>query len=232
MIDQTIPVKMDEEVVRLLHGIVDIRENVEKVSNYPWNLEDKQKVVNQLSEFLEVANQFKQRVRGRSPVISANRILALECIATCWLEELEMWIDLKNEEYDEAWDHLITAQDFAESVAGADRRFAEKFHMKSYQKRLNVIEKIVFPQQVFVSPGMTIGSSKCSICGENYQDCDHIQGLAYNGEFCKVIMEEIRSADHLAIVDEPEDKRARVTAPSMMTGLPEEEIDVLDEVDE
>lgn len=229
MFRQTIPIRMEEETAKLLHGIVDIKENVDKVSNISWNIDDKKAVTDQITEFLEVANEYKEQVRNRSSATSANRILALECVAGCWLEEIEMWVNIEKKEYDEAWDHLISSQDWAESVAVADQFIGEKFSIDRRINRLSAIETVVFPEQVFVSPGMVLTTGDCSICDEPYEECNHFKGLAYNGEFCKAKIEQIQSADHLAIVDEPEDKRARVTAPSMMTGLPEEEIDVLDE---
>ncbi|MDD3381663.1 MAG: hypothetical protein PHD68_10735, partial [Rugosibacter sp.] len=50
---------------------------------------------------------------------------------------------------------------------------------------------------------------ECSICGGDYDDCDHLIGRPYMGRFCYIIARDI-SLDHVAIVKEPADKRCRV----------------------
>src|SRR5687768_5205885 len=35
-----------------------------------------------------------------------------------------------------------------------------------------------------LSPGMIIGASRCSICGQDPTECEHIKGRSYDGEVC------------------------------------------------
>ncbi|WP_199175564.1 hypothetical protein, partial [Telmatospirillum siberiense] len=84
-------------------------------------------------------------------------------------------------------------------------------HLIEYSARLEQIEKIVFPSQIFVSSGLIVDHQICSICGKEYGDCDHLAGFPYMGEFCLIIQRGIR-ANHVAIVQNPADKRCRLTS--------------------
>ena len=75
---------------------------------------------------------------------------------------------------------------------------------------------------------MTVGKGVCTICEEEYSDCPHIKTYPYDGEFCTVRIEDIVDTDHVAIVDEPADKRARAMITGerdTMTNLPIDELD-------
>jgi len=54
-------------------------------------------------------------------------------------------------------------------------------------------------------------SENCGICGSDYEDCGHVSGRAYMGRLCCRIVRQFASLDHVAIVEEPADKRCRVT---------------------
>ncbi len=138
----------------------------------------------------------------------ANLLLGCEFAAQSLLHELKMWLLLKQEKPEEAWDHLVGAQMKATRAAKADNGFR---HLEHYRQHLEIIEKIVFPPQVFVSAGMIIHEQECSICGEDYDECEHIAGKPYMGNFCHVIVKDV-TADHISIVENPADKRCRVTS--------------------
>lgn len=137
----------------------------------------------------------------------ANLLLGYSCVVEALLEEIEMWLFLKQEEPDKAWDKLIAAQ--ALSIAAA--RTHEGFgHLVHHHRRLELMEELLFPAQVFVSAGMTIKFQECSICGKDYEDCEHLKGMPYMGEFCSAIIRDIEP-DHVAIVERPADKSCRIT---------------------
>lgn len=136
----------------------------------------------------------------------ANLLLGFECVANCLHSELEMWILLKEEKPDEAWDKLVSAQMAASDAARAHKGFA---HLESHAQRLEEIEKLVFPSQVFVSVGMIVRHQECSICGSEYGDCDHLIGKPYFGKFCHIIAGDCE-INHVAIVKNPADKRCRI----------------------
>ncbi len=115
---------------------------------------------------------------------------------------------LKQEKPDAAWDHLVDAQMEATRAAKAHDCFR---HLEHCYHRLEMIEKIVFPPQVFVSGGVIVYKQECSICGEDYGECEHFAGKPYMGEFCYVTVKDVHS-DHLSFVENPADKRCRVTS--------------------
>lgn len=137
----------------------------------------------------------------------ANLVLGFECVARYLRAEIEMWLLLKEEKPDEAWDKLVSAQNSAIAAVRAHRGFA---HLEKIGERLLTIEKILFPPQTFVSTGLVVRNQICSICGTEYGECDHLAGKPYWGRFCAIITRGIE-ANHLALVKEPDDKGCRVT---------------------
>lgn len=136
----------------------------------------------------------------------ANLLLGCECVASALVAEIKMWLLLKEGKPDAAWDELITAQMASVAAVHADPGFA---HLSRLSNRLDAIEKLIFPPQVFISSGMIVGKQECSICGEEYGDCDHLVGKPYMGRFCHIIAKDF-SFDHVSLVERPADKRCRV----------------------
>lgn len=137
----------------------------------------------------------------------ANLLLGFQCSCQTIISELQMYILLKQEKPDQAWDELISAQSAALSAVRAHPGFN---HLLAKERDLKKIEKVFFPPQVFLSTGMTVNEIKCSICNENYDVCEHIKGHPYMGVFCNVIYGKV-SFDEVSIVDSPSDKHCRVT---------------------
>ena len=136
----------------------------------------------------------------------ANMLLGCECVAAALVAELKMWILLKQEEPDAAWDQLVSAQDASRAAARAHDGFS---HLAFHYQRLEVIEQLIFPPQVFTSTGLITKRQECSICGYEYEDCAHLVGRPYMGQFCSIV---IRKAElkEASIVENPADKRCRV----------------------
>jgi hypothetical protein len=125
------------------------------------------------------------------------------------IHELQMYLDLKNDEMSKAWDSLIGAQMGMLWSMRSHQVFREG--LQDHSARLDAMEKLFFPRQIFFSTGMTIKSSECSICGTEYRDCKHIKGRIYNGEFC---IRKIKDIDlkEVSVVEDPADKRCRATS--------------------
>lgn len=136
----------------------------------------------------------------------ANLLLGCQCVATALGSEIKMWLCLKQEKPDDAWNELVSAQMASTDAIRAHRGFS---HLVQHIRRLEAIENLVFPPQVFVSSGMIVGFQECSICGGDYDECSHLVGKPYMGEFCHILARDI-SLDHVAIVTDPADKRCRV----------------------
>ena len=101
----------------------------------------------------------------------------------------------------------MDAQDGFSGAVRAHRAFA---HVIQHVHKLDAIERLIFPPQVFLSAGMIVGSQKCSICRKEYDDCAHVKGRVYMGRFCTVTLTPSR-IDHVGIVENPADKRCRIT---------------------
>jgi hypothetical protein len=65
--------------------------------------------------------------------------------------------------------------------------------------------------QTFLSPGFIVGSQICSICGQEYDDCDHIKGRLYKRKFCVTELRDLQALE-VSFVDDPANKRHRVIA--------------------
>jgi len=66
-----------------------------------------------------------------------------------------------------------------------------------------------FGSGVYSSPEVLIKKTKCSICHLDFRDCDHLQGVLYNGKICKIMGEDIEFHGS-ALVSEPRDRRCRI----------------------
>jgi len=153
------------------------------------------------------AIKLKQEFISQSDEDAANAMLSFEEMIIALANELRMWITLKDDDSDSAWNHLVSAQ-YASSTAMKAHSVAK--HLDGYVNHLHLLEHVLFPPQLFFSPDMIIARSKCSICGQEYGECDHIVGKAYMGKMCVRIIEEVKELKEVSLVMEPANKRARV----------------------
>lgn len=181
-----------------------------------------------LNTLRKKAATLKASSQERQNEDEANFILGIECALESLSSQLKMWTALKDKQADQAWDHLISAQDAANGALRAHSQFS---YLKNYTNRLMAIEHLIFPPQVFNSAGFIVRRQECSICGNEYEDCPHLKGKPYMGKFCYITARDIE-LDHVSIVDAPTDKRCRIThfddeggRRNRMTWLIEEEND-------
>lgn len=140
----------------------------------------------------------------------ANLMLSCECLVDAIICELQMWMQLKKEDPNAAWISLVTGQNhILSSISAADIPDIEQ---GDYYKKLEQIEKIIFPPQTYMSTGMVVEGTKCSLCDDDYAKCDHISGQPYMGQFCCQVVHKIKKMNEVSIVDHPFDKRCRVTS--------------------
>lgn len=134
---------------------------------------------------------------------AANAMLSYENVVQTLISELSMWVALKDDNAHAAWNYLVDAQGAAMHAVRA-HQVGE--HMAHYAKRLEGIEHLVFPPQMFTSPGLVVEDAECSICKQRYGDCEHVKAKPYMGEFCQRIITKMRFTE-LSSVDDPADKR-------------------------
>jgi len=165
-----------------------------------------QETIDSLKQMLpRIASEKAKAVEAKNEGY-ANLLLGCECVTEALIAEINMWLLLKQEKPDAAWDQLIAAQMASVAAVRAHGGFS---HLEHHNRRLEAIERLVFPPQVFVSSGMIVRRQECSICGMEYEDCDHLIGRPYLGKSCYIIAGDLE-LDHVSIVDQPADKRCRV----------------------
>ncbi|MCK4427202.1 MAG: hypothetical protein KAW16_01815 [candidate division Zixibacteria bacterium] len=160
----------------------------------------------ELTKLKEKVSRIKAKVVATKDNDSANCMLSFEEMINALINELKMWVALKEDDPNSAWDFLVDAQHATRTAMQAHEVAS---HLEGYSNRLLALEQLLFPPQLFVSIGVVIQSSKCSICGQLYGECDHVAGKAYMGKMCGRIIEEIQEAKEISFVKEPGSKRHR-----------------------
>ena len=160
----------------------------------------------QLEELKAEASSLKKEMVKVHDEDSANALLSFEEMILALTSELKMWVALKEDDPNSAWDLLTDAQTAARTAMQAH---SVANHLEKYLQRLNQLENLLFPPQTFFSPGMTIRYSECSICGSEYGECNHVVGRAYMGEMCVRIIKDFELRE-VSLVEEPANKRARM----------------------
>lgn len=167
-----------------------------------------------LERLIHYAGLNKQKAIEHKDEDAANIFLGYQCAAGAVMCEIRMWILLKLDKPNEAWDQYIAARMGLRDACRAHGGFE---HSGENSIRLESIERLIFPKQSFVSVGFKAKRQICSICNSKYSACEHLRHKPYWGELCDIIHEEI-TGDHLALVDFPADKRCRVTSVNLPEG--------------
>ena len=175
-----------------------------------------QGAIESLTQFaVEVAEEKAIAIKSNQEEY-ANILLGCECIIGALQAELSMWVLLKQEEPDKAWDQLIAAQAACMAAARAHDGFGGA--SRQLWRRLDRFEYLIFPPQTFMSSGLILEELHCSICEEDYEDCSHIRGQPYMGRFCRIVITKAKIA-HVSLVDSPKDKRCRVLLVGVEGGM-------------
>jgi hypothetical protein len=170
-------------------GIEIQKDEIENLENYQQHLAKKKK------EFVE------KRYENE-----ANLIYCIEKSVKVIQQEIIMLVCLKEDKMANAWDILVDAQINLGNVI-RNYPFDADF-LNNYKKRLENYENLLFPKMMFHSAGGIIKKSECSICGEDFENCDHIKGKLYFGESCHRIIKEME-LEEVSVVDNPANKHCR-----------------------
>lgn len=196
-----------EEFVELYHAVVT---DCERFAFLPRAKSYQRQSIEKLTDLLDQSSIAKQKMIEESDEDAANQILALQCMTQALRFELKMWIDLKNQEWEKAWNALVDAQEYAQSARSA-HDIASSCNVHNYIRKLSVIESFVFPPHTYNSPEIIVEEFLCTICNDDYTKCDHIAGRPYWGTFCNREYHNPLGSRGSAIVDNPKDKKARMT---------------------
>ena len=200
---------MDKEVESFLKEFIEVIRECEKFCFMSRGKEFQQEAVKKLTTFKQKVTSLKEQMIKVKDEDSANTMLSLEDLIDAMINELKMWIALKDDDPNEAWDFLINAQSAVRTAAQA-HSIAIDLNAEGYANKLHLLEKLLFPPQMFFSPGLIIEKAECSICGKEYGECEHIVGKAYMGKMCYKIITKIKEMKEVSIVEEPANKHARM----------------------
>jgi len=190
--------------------IDELNESVKSLEGYNYITRDsylQREACDNLTALLRRLGDLKQEAIDRGDDDMANTLLGFECSVGFLRASISMWLLLKEGRADDAWRRLVEAQRLVADAVRAHPGFAR---MAGHGKQLQAIEDLIFPPQKFMSLGMVVRKRLCSICGEVYGECDHLVGRPYMGHLCHTIVSEIEEMNHIAFVDQPADKNARV----------------------
>lgn len=158
--------------------------------------------------YLRVIKSYKRQVIDQGVEALANELFHMQCMVNASRSSLLMWIDLKGEKFNEAWSNLVDAQEYI-SIA---LKIMDYEGVRNLEKRLQGAEESLFPGWRFYnSPGFVETIGNCSICGELFSVCDHVENKIYMGQLCQRIGRNIVRADHFAFVENPRDRRCIIT---------------------
>lgn len=138
----------------------------------------------------------------------ANLFLGFECAIGAIRSEIMMYVLLKRDDANAAWDRLVAAQMGCLDAMRAHQGFS---NCAKRLADLQDLERRFFPPQVFISAGFLSIRLDCSICGQPTSQCNHLRGRPYMGQLCEFIHRQPRG-DHIALVEVPADKRCRVVS--------------------
>ena len=155
-------------------------------------------------EFIHEIKIFKAQAVEKSSEAAANEFFLMQCVVNAFKASLSMWVSLKDDSYQKSWSYLIDAQEYLCFAL----KIREYEGILNFQKHLKSIEKAVFPGwALYNSSGFVETIGKCSICGKEFTECNHIENQIYLGSLCQRVDKKIIELDHSALVENPRDKR-------------------------
>ena len=166
-----------------------------------------EKVV-ECEHYLQVIKSYKKQVIDKGVEALANELFHMQCMVNASRSSLLMWIALKEEKFNDAWSALVDAQEYI-SIA---LKIKDYEGVRNLEKRLQAAEESIFPGwSLYNSPGFVETIGNCSICGELFSLCDHVENQIYMGQLCQRIDRNIVRTDHFAFVQNPRDRRCIIT---------------------
>lgn len=215
MIIENVPIEcLIEEFNRVIS-------NSENIAIFTRDIDLQKKERETLNAFIQKTESIKKSNANNYSELELNLILCMIFSSEALLNEISMLINLKEGNMDAAWNHLIYAQNNT-SIVACNHPLNNEKKFKGYLDRLDAYEKILFPKMMFASIGGIIRECKCSICKDDYEECDHIKGKMYNGELCVREIHKIE-LEEISIVVKPANKLCRI----MTTERNGKKVDVL-----
>lgn len=159
--------------------------------------------LNQLTSRLTEARELYRE----APDIVLDDIFVLECYVRIFGEYGFLWYQIANSKFTESWNTLQNTFDLIRLV-----KKLSKIDVSALEDQLCALETL-YPYTVFFSMGAVVERFDCSICGKDIDsfNCTHRRGELYRGQMAIAIARNIIELDHLAMVEQPADKRCVIS---------------------
>lgn len=164
--------------------------------------------ISECVKYIQIIKSYKAQAIDENNEGAANHLFHFQCMLNAMLASLRVWVSLKSDDYHTAWSSLIDAQEYIEVAL----KITDYDGIRNMQSHLEAMEIALFPGwALYNSPGHTETIGKCSICGNVFTKCEHIENNIYMGQLCQRIDRKLIEADHSALVKNPKDRRCIMT---------------------
>lgn len=170
-------------------------------------IEFQEEAIKKLEELINRVKELKESYIQQENEPCANSLFTYELYIESIIYEISMLINIKKDNPTIAWEDLVKTQ--ASIDAALRIGFRSEDILKNHRRKLHHLEKLLFPPQMFTSMGFIVEESRCSLCEDDYESCEHIGGMAYMGRMCVEIIEKSKLKE-ISIVENPADKMCRV----------------------
>lgn len=118
-----------------------------------------------------------------------------------------LWHQIAISNFSESWSTLQNIFDLIRLI----KRFST-IDISAIEQQLYALETL-YPYNIFFSMGAVVERFECSICGRDIDSfkCTHRRGELYRGQMAIAIARNIVQLDHLAMVEQPVDKRCVIS---------------------
>jgi len=171
-----------------------------------------------LKEKIDYLKSYKYQAINRGSEHHANLLLYMQCVTQAVHSGFTAFKFIRQNENLKAWGSVIDAYEYLDVAI----RAIKKVNGNSSKKALSGIEVIreiivqfekgVFPShKLYNSPGLVETIGECSICNQNFLECDHVEGEIYSGLYCIRTNRKPLDFEHFAVVENPRDRRCIFT---------------------
>jgi hypothetical protein len=192
------------QVKAILEEFNEIADNTQNLAIFTRDIELQKSAVQTIADYIARIDLLLEE--SQLPESELNLLLFLKFTIEAVKLELHMIICLKENQMDTAWASLIQAQGSI-SIAAANHPFNHE-SLDGFIARLESFEKLLFPKMMFASVGGIINRTKCSICGLEYEECNHMKGKFYSGKLCVREVHEME-LEEISMVENPASKLNR-----------------------
>lgn len=202
-------------------------ESLSKRALNDMNITTSKRILNEWSgllnnEFIITKNNLRvmqksSSVRSPQKEYDLDTLLFIQCLLGALKSFYSVLIFLKIDENHKSWESLVGARDYLKVAES----YIDKYEVSRKKTKPSVDallsihhdwEKVFFPSGfIYVSAGLKESIGDCSVCRENFMNCEHIEGYIYSGKYCQRINRKVIEADHIALVKSPRDKRCIIT---------------------